>query len=192
MAKLSDTQLVLLSNAAKRDDSAVAAPSKLKGPSAEAVEALLSRKLCKAIPRTGQLPLWKHRPNGEPLSLVITAKGLSAIGIDPEAERVKALHPGAQTKQHADKRKSGKAHKGKAARPAKRDQQPGQRADTKIAKVVDLLRKPTGSTIKTIMSATGWQAHSVRGAISGAIKKKMGLKVASEVRGDERFYRISV
>ena len=53
-----------------------------------------------------------------------------------------------------------------------------------------MLRKPSGASIKAIMSATGWQSHSVRGAISGAIKKKLGLKVASETRDGERFYRI--
>ena len=67
---------------------------------------------------------------------------------------------------------------------------PVQRANSKIAKVVDLLRKPHGASIKTIMDATGWQAHSVRGAISGAIKKKLALNVSSEKRGDERIYRI--
>jgi hypothetical protein len=41
------------------------------------------------------------------------------------------------------------------------------------------------------MEATGWQAHSVRGAISGALKKKLKLKVASEVvEGRGRVYRI--
>ena len=53
-----------------------------------------------------------------------------------------------------------------------------------------MLRKPSGASIKAIMSATGWQSHSVRGAISGAIKKKLGLKVTSELRASERFYRI--
>ena len=64
------------------------------------------------------------------------------------------------------------------------------RPNSKIANVVEMMRKPGGVTLKAIMNATDWQAHSVRGAISGAIKKKLGLKVISEVRGDERTYRI--
>jgi hypothetical protein len=61
---------------------------------------------------------------------------------------------------------------------------------SKIATVVEMMRKPGGVTLKAIMGATDWQAHSVRGAISGAIKKKLGLKVVSEMRGEERTYRI--
>ena len=64
------------------------------------------------------------------------------------------------------------------------------RPNSKIANVVEMMRKPGGVTLKAIMVATDWQAHSVRGAISGAIKKKLGLKVVSEMRGEERTYRI--
>ena len=75
---------------------------------------------------------------------------------------------------------------GAAATPASK----AARSNTKIASVVEMMRKPGGVTLKAIMIATDWQAHSVRGAISGAIKKKLGLKVVSEMRGEERTYRI--
>jgi len=60
----------------------------------------------------------------------------------------------------------------------------------KLGKVVALLKRPNGATIADLTKATGWQAHSVRGAISGAIKKKLKLKVVSEKTGDVRSYRI--
>ena len=60
----------------------------------------------------------------------------------------------------------------------------------KIGAVVALLRGPQGASIAEIQAATGWQAHSVRGAISGAIKKKLGLKVISEKAEVGRVYRI--
>jgi hypothetical protein len=60
----------------------------------------------------------------------------------------------------------------------------------KIAALVDLLNQADGTTIEAMMAATGWQAHSVRGAISGAIKKKLGLPVLSEKTEAGRSYRI--
>jgi len=191
VAKLSDTQLVLLSNAAKRDDCALVHPSKLKGPAAdEAVAPLLSRKLCKAVPTVGQLPLWKRGPNDEPLSLVITPKGLAVIGVEPEGKPTEASSPVTHTKRQTNKSTGTKPQKAKTAKAVTSRQKPTRRANSKIAKVVEMLRTPTGSTINAIMKATGWQAHSVRGAISGAIKKKLGLNVKSELRGDDRFYRV--
>lgn len=54
-----------------------------------------------------------------------------------------------------------------------------------------MLRAPNGATIEEVMSATGWLSHTVRGAIAGALKKKLGLKVTSEkVKGRGRVYRI--
>ena len=60
----------------------------------------------------------------------------------------------------------------------------------KLGKVVALLKRPKGATIADLTKATGWRAHSVRGAISGAIKKKLKLTVLSEKAGDVRSYRI--
>ena len=69
---------------------------------------------------------------------------------------------------------------------------PGTRPGTKLALLTDLLRRKGGATIADAVKATGWQAHSVRGAISGALKKKLGLTIASEaVEGRERVYRIT-
>jgi len=54
-----------------------------------------------------------------------------------------------------------------------------------------MLRSPDGATIDEIMAATGWQPHTVRGAMSGALKKKLGLEVTSEKVEDRgRVYRL--
>ena len=55
---------------------------------------------------------------------------------------------------------------------------------SKKAIVLDLLKRAEGATLKEIMSATAWQAHSVRGFLSGSLGKKMGLKIESEKRAD--------
>ena len=65
------------------------------------------------------------------------------------------------------------------------------RGGSKKAEVLDLLRRKQGATLNEIMNATGWQAHSVRGFISGALIKKQGLKVESfRNEGKERTYKI--
>ena len=69
---------------------------------------------------------------------------------------------------------------------------PATRSGTKQALLVDLLRRKGGATIAEVMKATGWQPHSVRGAISGNLKKKLGLAVVSDkVEGRGRVYRIT-
>ena len=66
------------------------------------------------------------------------------------------------------------------------------REGSKTAQVITLLENPKGATLADLMKATGWQAHSVRGFISGTLGKKMGLKVDSTKREDgERIYFIS-
>ena len=62
---------------------------------------------------------------------------------------------------------------------------------SKLASMIAMLRRPKGATIEQMMTATGWQAHSVRGAISGALKKNRGLTVTSDANsGGARVYRI--
>ena len=62
---------------------------------------------------------------------------------------------------------------------------------TKQQIMIDLLRRPEGAGIEEITAATGWQAHTVRGAMSGALKKKLGLEITSKkVEGLGRVYRI--
>jgi len=64
-------------------------------------------------------------------------------------------------------------------------------ATGKIATLIALLGRPGGATTTDMMEATGWQAHSVRGAISGSIKKALGIAVISEKTEAGRTYRIS-
>ena len=61
----------------------------------------------------------------------------------------------------------------------------------KIGKIITMMRRPKGAGIKELTRATAWQAHSVRGAISGTLRKKQGLNVVSEKSGDVRLYRIA-
>ena len=79
----------------------------------------------------------------------------------------------------------------KAAKPASTKESGTLRPESKGAKVLDLISRPKGASLAEIMKATGWQAHSVRGFISGTLGKKLGIKVNSAKREDgERIYSL--
>jgi len=80
---------------------------------------------------------------------------------------------------------TGKTIKSKA-KPATRS------TETKASIVIKKLNPPKGATIETLMEATGWQAHSVRGFLSAVVKKKLGLNLVNDVGKDGvRRYRIN-
>ena len=64
-------------------------------------------------------------------------------------------------------------------------------AKGKLGALVEMLRRKEGARLEELMTLTGWQAHSVRGAIAGAVKKKLGLAVVSEKSEAGRVYRIT-
>lgn len=57
--------------------------------------------------------------------------------------------------------------------------------------MIELLRSPNGTTIDTMMKATGWQQHSVRGFLAGVVRKRLKLKLGSELVDGNRIYRVT-
>jgi len=169
MTQLSDTQAVILSAAAQRDDGNVLPlPGSLRGGAAvKVVGALLSRGLVAETVTDSQTKadaalnrIWRNDEDGRATLLHITNAGLAAIGIEPEGPDTA---PKART----------------------------PREGTKQATLIAMLRAPEGATIEEIMAATGWQSHTVRGAMAGALKKKLGLEVTSEkIEGRGRVYKL--
>jgi hypothetical protein len=88
--------------------------------------------------------------------------------------------------------KGGKAKPGKkTAKPARAKETATPRAESKGAKILALIRRPKGATLTELAKLTGWQNHSIRGFLSAAVGKKMGLTVESTKRDDgERVYSI--
>ena len=137
--------------------------------------------LAEKWPATRLVEIWNGLPGVQPVErftswqVAVTRiwkaiQGLE-LGRDAPARRASAKKPAARQKAPAAARKRAVGH-------------------TKTARVIALLERPQGATLKAIMRATGWQTHSVRGFISGQLKKKLGLKVASSVREGERVYSI--
>ena len=65
------------------------------------------------------------------------------------------------------------------------------RGESKQATLIKLLKRPGGATIDEMAKATGWQRHSIRGVMSGVLKKRLGLSIASEKEERGRIYRIA-
>jgi len=146
------------------------------------------------------------------LTAVITAEGeyemtTSIVETQETAQAVTetAQEPKPTTKAKAAPRKPrvapSKGKSGKKATPAKKNAKApkntksakadGPREGSKTEKVLELLKRPGGTTMKELMKATGWLPHSVRGFISGTVGKKMGLSVESTKGEDgERTYSI--
>jgi hypothetical protein len=175
MSKLSDTQAVILSAASQRDDGAVLPlPETLKIKGGAVDKVLSSLKAKGLIDHQGT-------PRGDnPPPLRITRAGLQAIGVETADDAPGGATPAEAPAANADgaatraKRKAmSSAKPGRAAPAAK----PTPRAGTKQAQMIEMLKRPEGATVEQIAAATGWQHHTIRGAISGALKKKLGLTV---------------
>ena len=193
MPKLSDTQLVILSTAARRKDGAVLPfPRSLKVNKAAAttvLKSLLKKGLVAERPAAADEAHWRETRDGGRTALVITEVGLQAIGVEVDRKTSKQS---SSTKAQPKQRRRRAERKPSGAKPNGKTSPAAARPGTKQALLIDLLKRKKGATIEEIVKATGWQPHSIRGAISGTLKKKLGLVVTSERIGDRgRVYQIA-
>ena len=170
MTKLTDTQAIILSAASQRDGHiALPLPDSLRGgAAAKVVGAMLAKGFLEEVEADmrNNEPVWRETGDGHGVTLIATDAGLAVIGIETDSPKVKLTND---------------------AGPKTRTPREG----TKQATLIAMLRAPDGATIAEIMAETGWQSHTVRGAMSGALKKKLGLEVTSEKVEDRgRVYKL--
>ena len=192
MTKLSDTQAIILGAAAQREDrNVLPLPGSLRGgAAAKVVGALLSRALIAETVTDSQTKadaalnrIWRNDADGRAMLLHITDAGLAAIGIEPEGSD--------SAPTGADEAPSAETPKDAPVEPDPAPKARTPRAGTKQAKLVEMLRAEGGATIDEIVEALGWRAHTVRGAMAGALKRKLGLTITSaKVEHRGRVYRI--
>ena len=168
-AKLTDTQTAVLNAAAGRPDGNIEPlPANLRGGArAKVIEGLLARGFV-------------AEADGRHL---LTDAGYAAVGkrrpIPKGVQKMDA--PDALTKREV-------THASQKLEATSRTIRPG----TKLATIIDAMRHPSGATITQMMAGTGWQAHTVRGAISGMVRKRLGYEVVTEKGTDGlRAYRIA-
>ncbi len=195
MPKLTDTQLVVLSAASQRDSRLVLPlPKTLRGGAArKSIESMIAKGLVEE--RDANVvrgdPIWRRNGDGHGLTLAITDTGLAALDGDTLPTEAGSGRQG----RKADKPKEAAQLGRKESRGATvgiADRELAVRDGTKQARLIAMLKRPKGATIIELAEALGWQAHTVRGALAGALKKRLGLAVTSDSdkkRG--RVYRIA-
>ena len=166
--QLTDAQAVILSAACARTNGMVfPVTASLKGGAVGNVcKSLLKRGLIVEVAATDLNTVWRHDEARGPITLRATPLAYRTLGIteDPEKESVETAP---------------------APEPARR------RSGTKQEALIAMLRAEGGATIEEIVAALEWRSHTVRGAMAGALKKKLGLTITSEkVDGRGRVYRV--
>ena len=139
-------------------------------------------QLAQTWPTARLLDIWNRLPGVEPVRR-FTDRNTAVRRIWKALDRVGASvakrAPTVASKRGGGARKASKTTARTTGRPGSKTEQ-----------VIALMRQPSGATLQAIVAATKWQAHSVRGFISGQLGKKMGLRVKSFQRDGERVYAL--
>lgn len=183
MTRLTETQSLILARAAARPGN-LALPLPEGGVAAKVVAALLAKGLIEEVDadlRRGE-PLWRKTGDGHGTTLIATEAGLDAVGIEPLVAGAIAGARRARMDRDA----------AKGAIPTMKPASPMIRAGTKQAALIELLQRPEGANIAEVAAETGWLGHTIRGAISGVLKKRLGLAITSaKIEGRGTVYRIA-
>lgn len=179
-SKLTDLQLLILSNASQRDDHAIELPPNLKGgASAKVVKKLTDSELAVEVAANPDMPVWRRDDEGRSFALIITRAAFEALGIEPDAD-ADAIPAVRSAVGDGGKRRS----KGARARPRSKSEAPAQKrthteaappTGTKQALIVTLLQRQQGATIDDLMAVTQWLPHTTRAALTGLRKKGYGI-----------------
>lgn len=173
MTKLTETQSLILTRASARPGNlALPLPEGLHGAAAKmSVGKLIAKGFIEEVDANLRRnePLWRETGDGHGTTLIATEAGLYTIGIDPVVVKTMAALRDAKPEAIAA----------------------AQRPDTKQARLISMLQRSEGASIAEVAEALGWLHHSIRGAISGSLKRKLGLQITSEKNATRgRIYRI--
>jgi hypothetical protein len=187
MALLSDSQVVVLSAACQRPNRSVyPLTAKLPGGAvAKVLGTLLRKGLVREAQARREDTVWREDRKRGRLTLRVTPAAFEALGIDQRDGPI-------QSEGDSDPPAEGRTGSRGNRQSGKSTEKPSRtRANSKQAQLIQMLKRPEGATIQEIVTKLKWQAHTVRGAFAGALKKRLGLKVESEkVDGRGRVYRL--
>ena len=188
MAKLTDTQLVVLSKAVSREDGVAVVPAKMnKAAAAKVGSSLVARKLMREVRSKPGIPVWREDEDGRSISPMITRAGRDAIGVEGEAapeEKRPAKKRAGQSDAPVLQKPSPVNAGGSADR-----RNAALRGGTKQALVISMLSGKAGATLDALVDATGWLPHTTRAALTGLRKRGFAIE-RTRVDGEESIYRI--
>ena len=200
--RLTDLDLVLLSNAANRPDGMLLPPPESlrgRGKTLEKTLAKLLRlSLVEEAPALAPDQAWRQDDDGRGVALRISAAGCEALGLDedpvdvkdtaaPEIAPSKAMAAPVAPANTAKPEDAVEAGTPAQAPPAAASVKPG----TKQARLVDHLSGPSGASIADLGGLLGWQPHTVRAALSGLRKKGYQISSTKDAAG-VAVYRVMV
>ena len=170
--KLTHTQLLMLSVAAQRADRCIAAPPSLKGAAAHKIATkLVAAGLVEEVRAKPDAHMWRRGDaTGDAYALKLTAAGLKAIAVE-QAEAVEAAAKISPTPADEGPSTTNGGTGSVAPPPAIAVLREG----SKLAAVVDLLRREGGATIDQLADAMGWLPHTTRAALTGLRKRGFGI-----------------
>ena len=199
--KLTDAQLLILSAASRREDRRLTAPKNLKRPAAEKLAAkLLAARLVREIKAKPNMPVWRRDEDaGRAFALNLTAAGLKAVATkedNSQPEESAGASTGEETSNivgAADPAPSGVAATARNSAASNAKSPPVSstpRQGTKIARVIELLRRDQGATLEALIVATGWLPHTARAALTGLRHSGYDVRLERGQNGSASVYRI--
>ncbi len=193
-AKLTDTQLAILSAASQRGDRCLIAPSTLKGGAAQKVAAkLVTAGLVHEIKAKAGMEIWRRDDEtGQAYSLKLTVAGLKAIAVDEcSSQSVPSTGVSPNTNDGASEAKTGaNVTAAQSATTPRAGTAP--RRGTKIARVVELLQRDQGANLDELIAATGWLPHTARAALTGLRHRGYDVRLERGENGRASVYRAAV
>ena len=200
MTKLTDTQLIVLSSAAKHDEGLATRPINLHAAAAQKVaSSLIGKSLVREIRAKADAPVWHENDDGR-FALKITKAGREAIGVEDDVEDAASspgISAGPKSKKGATKSAAAKdpaeappsRTRATAPRKAGGSDAPssGQlRAGSKQAVIVDLMVRAKGATLDELIAATDWLPHTTRAALTGLRHRGYAIE---RTRGEDKITR---
>jgi hypothetical protein len=189
--KLTETQIVMLNAAAQREDRCLIAHPSLKGGAAQKVAAkLIGGRLAKEIKAKPGAPVWRQDEGaGQFYALKLTAAGVKAI---PAGDRSASDDSSADSDKRIQLAKAEPEVSQIAAEvPTTKVMRPSApRAGTKLARILELLQRDCGATLKELIAATGWLPHTTRAALTGLRKRRYAVTIERSDKERGSAYRI--